>query len=165
MLASCYTYSKKKAATNYSLRHAESVLWCQDLPKTNRGSILSVDKIFVLLSPQRPDWIRGPPKLLFNANCSFFTRVKRPDRQPDHKRPSSSEVKKTGAIVLFSQMPSWREERWLYLLIWRGSNLHNLCCRLSKLNKNKLQIQGRIRIFKSGILEHFPTFCCFTFDC
>jgi len=29
------------------------------------------------------------------------------------------------------------------------------------MNKNKLQIQGRIRIFKSGILGHFQMYFCY----
>jgi hypothetical protein len=44
-----------------------------------------------LLSPDR---LWGPPSLLSNGYCGFFSGVKRPVHEVDHSPPVSAEVKK-----------------------------------------------------------------------
>jgi hypothetical protein len=61
----------------------------------------------VYSSPQRPDRMWGPLRLLSNGYWGLFLRwVKRQRRIADHSLPSSAEVKKGGAIPPLSYMSS-----------------------------------------------------------
>jgi hypothetical protein len=62
----------------------------------------------------------GAPSLLSNGyRGNFPGGVKRPEREADHSTPSSAEVKKSGAILLFLRTSSWRGAE----LIKHGDNI------------------------------------------
>jgi hypothetical protein len=59
----------------------------------DRGSIPDRGRGF-FFSPLRPDWLWGPPSLLFNGYWGPFPGGEvRPGRDADHSTPSSAEVK------------------------------------------------------------------------
>lgn len=48
----------------------------------------------ITFSPKPPDWLRGPPGLLYNVYLGVLSSgVKMLELEPDHPLPSSSEVK------------------------------------------------------------------------
>jgi hypothetical protein len=64
-----------------------------------RSSIPGGDKKFSSTS-QRPDWLQGPPSLLFSGHRRLFLRgVHRPDRETDNTFPSRAEINNGGAII------------------------------------------------------------------
>jgi hypothetical protein len=73
----------------------------------SRGSIPGRGKLF-LFYPQRPDWLWGPPNLLFNGYRGSFPGLKRPGLEADHSPPSSADVKNSGAVSPLPHTSSWR---------------------------------------------------------
>jgi hypothetical protein len=57
-------------------------------------------------SPLHPDWIRGPPSLLFNGCQRLSLGIKRPEREADHSPPAFAEVKNTWIYTSLSHMSS-----------------------------------------------------------
>ena len=91
-----------------SIDTAVSVHLCQKIsqPLSSSGVVVTLnpqqsgrsglyhgkDKWF-FSSPNRPDWLRGPPDLLFSGYRGYVLGVKLPGRGVEHSRPSSAEVK------------------------------------------------------------------------
>jgi hypothetical protein len=60
----------------------------------NPGSISSTGKGFPSF-PKHPDWLWGPPNLLFSGYCEvIFMGIKWLEHEADHSPPSISKVKK-----------------------------------------------------------------------
>ena len=50
-------------------------------------------RYWIFSSPERTDWLWGPPSLLFNECFRCSPGIKRLGREPDHAPPPSTEVK------------------------------------------------------------------------
>ena len=55
-------------------------------------------------SPKLPDWLWGPPSLIFHGNQGYFTGVKGPGRKIDTSLTSRVEVKKKWRYTSTSQL-------------------------------------------------------------
>jgi hypothetical protein len=67
----------------------------------------------------RPDRLWGPPRLLYNGYRISFQRVKRPGHGVDHPFPSSTEVKETLELYLYSPLDlhgTLRGDLYLYFI-------------------------------------------------
>jgi hypothetical protein len=60
-----------------------------------------------LFTPQRSDWLWGPPSLLFDGNRGLFLKGKAAGREAEHSSLSSGEVKNGGAIPPIPYTSSW----------------------------------------------------------
>ena len=61
--------------------------------QSGRSSLYHGKDKWFISSPNRPDWLRGPPDLLFSGYRVYVLGVKLPGRAVEHSRPSSAEVK------------------------------------------------------------------------
>jgi hypothetical protein len=81
-------------------------------------------KIFVS-SADRQDRLWATPSLVFNAYRRSLPEVKRPRREADRSRPSSTNIKNEWGYTLLLYMPSWFGQSQLFLFC-----LHPICCAL-----------------------------------
>jgi hypothetical protein len=49
----------------------------------------------IAISPYRPDWIWGPPSLLFAVTGALSSELSRPEREADHLPATSPQAKET----------------------------------------------------------------------
>jgi len=68
-----------------------------------QGLIQSRGKIF-FSSTKHPDWLWGPPSLLFNGCWGSFCTFKWQRHKGDHSPPSSAKLRILGAIPLLHGM-------------------------------------------------------------
>jgi hypothetical protein len=112
ILHSHWRENLKSYTTDYEALHSAILSSSVGIATGNEldspGSIPNNVRFFS--SPQRPDRLWGPPSLLYSGYRDCLSGLKRQGREAHHSSPSSTKVKKGGAILPLFYMSSWHNQ-------------------------------------------------------
>ena len=93
----------------------------------------------IFFPPKRPDWLWGPPSLLFNRYGGYFPGIKRPEHELDNPPPYSNEVKERLQLNFYTPPP-----RHAFMACYRVACTITLTCLVSTeyLMKMAMNVTG-----------------------